>query len=85
MTYSMYDKLGRGDAGSMSKCLMPDGSVSGERPKVGGRMMVGSPYARTYSVQDYWCCTEIKEIISESKDEVVFRTRTGSIYTWSEF
>ena len=48
MTYSLYDKIGRGDCGPMSQCVMPDGTVS-VRPKVGGTMIVGSPYARTYA------------------------------------
>lgn len=84
MLYSLRDKLGRGDSGQMSNCLMPDGKIE-TRPKVGGRMQVGSLYARTYSNQDYWLTTEIKEIVSEKKNEVIFRTRTGSEYTWSEF
>ena len=84
MTYSLYDAKGRGDAGQMSNCIMPDGSVQ-KRPKVGGRMEVGSIFARTYSAQDYWMTTEIEEILSEKSDEVVFRTRTGSIYHWCEF
>ena len=84
MTYSLYDKLGRGDSGPMSECLFDDGRKE-VRPKVGGRMQVGSYTARTYSMQDYWLTTEIKEIVSEKKNEVIFRTRTGSEYTWSEF
>lgn len=84
MTYSLYDKAGRGDSGTMSDCIMRDGTAQ-RRPKVGGVMIVGSPYARTYQNQDYWMTTEIEEIISNDANEVIFRTRTGSIYTWSQF
>jgi hypothetical protein len=52
------------------------------RPRVGVAMRVGSVYARTYSAQDWWQTTVIQEIVSESENEVVFRTRSGSTYTW---
>ena len=84
MPYALYSTDGRGDSGPMSDCITRDG-IKTRHPRVGGCMMVGSPYARTYQAQDYWRTSEIMEIISKSKDEVVFRTRTGSIYTWSEF
>lgn len=85
MTYSLYKNNGHGgDSGPMSECVFPDGKKT-VRPTIGGRMMVGSPYARTYEAQDYWLTTEIEEILLEKPDEVVFRTRTGSIYHWCEF
>ena len=84
MPYSLYSTDGRGDSGPMSDCVTADG-VTTRRPRVGGCMMVWSPYARTYQAQDYWRTSKIVEILSEKGDEVVFKTYTGSIYTWSHF
>lgn len=86
--YSMYDTRGRGDSGEMSIALLHDDEgyfITHEhnaRPRVGVSMRVGSMYARTYQSQDWWQTTPIQEIISESENEVVFKTRNGSIYTW---
>lgn len=87
MNYWMYDKHGRGDSGGMSQAYRwPEGGGGLEveddaRPSVGVRMKVGSLYARTMQDQDWWMCSLVTEIISESENEVVFKTR-NSIYTW---
>lgn len=94
------ERDGAGDCGPMSTALVPVYDDAGKIvdvtyedravPRVGVAMRVGSPYARTYSGQDYWQTTLITEIIS---DEVVTREdyvdrvikfRTGnSVYTWT--
>ena len=57
-------------------------------------MIVGSPYARSYSAQDWWQTTIITEILEERTEEggieyVRFRTgnfKTGnSEYEWRKF
>jgi hypothetical protein len=52
------------------------------RPRVGVAMRVGSIIARSYQAQDWWQTTLIEEIIKDTPDEVIFKTRSGSIYTW---
>jgi hypothetical protein len=52
------------------------------RPRVGVAMRVGSIYARSYTAQDWWQTTLIKEIIEDTPDKVVFKTQSGSEYTW---
>lgn len=84
----MYDKRGRGDSGPVSMALRytkKDGieMVHDTRPLVGYAMRVGSLNARSYQSQDWWQTTPIEEIISETEDEVVFRTVNGSTYTWN--
>jgi len=86
--YAMYDKLGRGDSGGMSMAIWRD-KATGEiifrhdaRPEVGMSMRVGSISARSYSRQDWWQTTLVKEIISDTPDKVVFKTVNGSTYTW---
>jgi hypothetical protein len=78
---------GAGDAGRMSValCYKDDGSIQQEenaRPRVGVAMMVGSPFARTLEIQDWWRTSIILEILEESENQVVFKTITGSTYTW---
>ena len=83
---------GRGDSGPMCEILDAESyqPIPGEDyPKVGCGIRVGSPYGRTYSIQDWWQTSPITEIIEETiNDEgywtVRFKTRS-SIYTWKEF
>lgn len=90
MTYSMYrEKDNVGDSGTMSLAIYRDASgqiviEENARPRVGVSMRVGSQYARSFSAQDWWQTTLIEEIISETPDQVVFRTR-NSVYTWNQF
>lgn len=91
MRYSMYDTRGRGDAGPMSQALVPtfeDGKMTkldtedNARPRLGVAMRVGTFFSRSYSAQDWWQTTLIAEIVSDEPEKVVFRTRSGSTYTW---
>lgn len=84
---SMYDTRGRGDGGSMSVAMYvdDDGNMVYEhdaRPRVGVAMRVGSLYGRSFASQDYWQTTPVTEIVEDTPDRVVFKTRSGSIYTW---
>jgi hypothetical protein len=82
----MYDKKGRGDSGPMSVAIeAKNGTFSLEnnaRPRVGVAMRVGTMFARSYQAQDWWQTTPIAEIVKDTPEEVVFRTRSGSEYTW---
>lgn len=83
----MYDKRGRGDAGPMSIARWRDekGVIQQEdhaRPRVGVAMRVGSYLARSYQAQDWWQTTPVAEIVKDTPEEVVFKTRSGSEYTW---
>jgi hypothetical protein len=88
MRYWMYDKRGRGDSGPMSMALWRADKAGGvdfednARPRVGAAMRVGTMSARSYQAQDWWQTTPIAEIIKDTPEEVVFRTRSGSEYTW---
>lgn len=81
---------GAGDCGPMSLLLRRNKDTGEDeykrnaRPEVGWQMQVGSPYARTYSWQDYWHCTEITEILEERDNYVRFKTR-NSEYEWTQF
>jgi hypothetical protein len=101
MTYSLRrTRDGAGDSGPMSDLVIPTfdqdtGKVVDKeikhcaRPEVGGAMVVGSPYARTYSAQDYWQTTIITEILEERTEEdgtEYVRFKTGnSEYEWKSF
>jgi hypothetical protein len=83
----------------MSDAVTPIWDVNGKlvdkiieqngRPKVGAAMIVGSPYARTYSRQDWWQTTPITEILEERIEEdgtEYVRFKTGnSEYEWKKF
>jgi hypothetical protein len=101
MRYSLYrTRDGAGDSGPMSDAVTPIWDDNGKlvdkiveqnaRPKVGAAMVVGSPYARTYSRQDWWQTTPITEILDEWIDEETgddcVRFKTGnSVYIWKAF
>lgn len=86
MSYWMYDTRGRGDSGGMTMNLWQDGNEVkhdvGQRPRVGCAVRVGSVTARSYQHQDWWQTTPIKEILEDTPNKVVFKTLSGSIYTW---
>jgi hypothetical protein len=88
MTYWMFREDGCGDSGGMSVAIVPNADYThteyehNARPRIGVQMRVGSTYARTYQYQDYWSTTLITEIVSESEKEVIFKTKSGSVYTW---
>lgn len=84
---SMYDTRGRGDGGAMSMALYvgDDGELVYEhnaRPRVGVAMRVGSLNGRSFASQDWWQTTIIAEILEDTPEKVVFKTKSGSIYTW---
>jgi len=83
--YWMFDTRSRGDSGTMSQAYWFDnGEVKVEenaRPRVGVVMRVGSHYARSFQHQDWWQTTMITEIVSETDNEIVFKTK-NSTYTW---
>ena len=87
MSYWMYSEDGRGDQGGLSVRFSygKEGGIIAEQglpPKVGSWMRVGSVFGRSYVAQDWWQTNVIKKIIKKTKKEVVFETKSGSIYTW---
>ena len=81
-----------GDSGLLCEILDWESykPIPGETyPRVGCGVRVGSPYARTYSMQDWWQTTPIVEILEESVDKDGLRTcrfkTANSIYKWMEF
>ena len=82
----------RGDSGPMCEILDAESyqPIPGETyPKVGCGVRVGSYYARTYSMQDWWQTSPITEILEEGVDEngkrrMKFATK-NSTYLWKEF
>ena len=94
MTYSLRRTCDNaGDSGPMSQALIPDLNEDGSkvvkaednaRPRLGVAMRIGSYIARTYSTQDWWQTTLITEILSDTPNEVHFKT-TNSEYIWKEF
>jgi hypothetical protein len=87
MTYSLIkegDNL-TGDSGMMS-CLVykKEGEIVYEhdqKPRVGCVIRVGSHYARSYAMQDWWQTSLITEILEEKEGYVRFKTN-NSIYIW---
>ena len=82
----------RGDSGPMCEILDSESykPIPGETyPRVGCGVRVGSPYGRTYSMQDWWQTSPVTEILEEWIDNegyshVKFKTRS-STYLWKEF
>lgn len=90
---------GAGDSGLMSDLVIPTfdqdtGKVTAKeikhnaRPEVGGAMVVGSPYARSFTAQDWWQTTIITEILEERFEDdgtEYVRFKTGnSEYVWTK-
>lgn len=91
--YSLVREDGSaGDAGPMCEILDEENyrPIPGERyPRVGCGVRVGSMFARTYSMQDWWQTSPVTEILEESVDDegyrcVKFKTK-NSTYIWKEF
>lgn len=91
MTYSLSrEGDNAGDSGQMSRRIWPDRREDKDpTPIVGASLCVGSLYARTYAMQDYWTTTPVTEIVSSTDEKgeqvVVFKTRSGSTYKWRYF
>jgi len=58
-----------------------DAKLVAHRPTVGCKLLVGTVTAGMFSDRDYWVTTPITEIISETDDEIHFRTG-NSTYTF---
>ena len=74
------------DGGARSEAIAwnDDGTfkeIVSHRPTIGCSMLVGSVTARTYQHQDYWLTTEVLEILEDTEDVVVFKTK-NSVYEW---
>jgi hypothetical protein len=79
------DEPRSGDSGSMSlQVWMEDGKVQTApgKPIVGRAIRVGTPFGRSYSNQDWWQTSLVKEIIEETEEYVKFLTESGSTYEW---
>lgn len=97
MPYSLRrTRDGAGDSGQMSLAIHLNAGPGdkhvyedGGRPQVGAVMRVGSLFARTYSVQDWWQTTAITEILEERTEDdgtEYVRFKTGnSEYEWKHF
>ena len=104
MTYSLKrTRDGAGDSGPMSDAFFPvydeqdpekivDVTTEhNSEPKIGAAMRVGTPFARSYSAQDWWQTTLITEILEERTDPedpnfLYVRFKTGnSEYEWTRF
>lgn len=57
------------------------GNIVGHEPIVGCCLKVGTMTAGMFSTRDWWMTTPITEIISETEDEVRFKTG-NSTYTF---
>lgn len=76
------DRDGAGDSGPMLNAIWHDdeGNVQSEPNvlEVGKHVQCGSPYARSYSAQDWWLTTPVSEIIKQGEEDdikfVVFKT-----------
>ena len=77
---------GVGDSGSMSLQIWADSNLEVHakpgKPVVGRCIRVGSPFARSYSNQDWWQTSYVEEILEETETRVRFKTHSGSIYIW---
>lgn len=91
--YSLVrEKDGRGDSGPMCEILDAESYMpipNEDYPKIGCGVRVGSPYGRTYSMQDWWQTSPVTEILEETIDDkgywtVKFKTK-NSTYIWKEF
>lgn len=93
MRYKMFDQRGRGDTGLMSMAIVPTYDADtgkaidvqyehGARPRLGVAMRVGALYTSTFGTDTWWQTTLIKEIIEDTPNKVIFKTHSGSLYTW---
>jgi hypothetical protein len=84
MATLIRDRDGEGYSGSNVEAIDPVTlNVVAYEPKVGYCLKVGSVTAGTYSSRDWWMTTPITEIISESENEIKFKTANSS-YTFKK-
>ena len=74
---------GEGESGGSSEAIewnedLTYKGVKGYYPEIGCSMKVGSVTARSYSNRDWWMTTPITEIVSETDDEIKFKTQNSS-------
>jgi len=82
MATLIRDRDGEGYHGSNVQAIeFPGGKVVGHKPMVGYCLKVGTMTAGMFSSRDWWMTTPIVEIISETKDEIKFKTE-NSYYTF---
>ena len=77
------DRDGEGYYGSNVQALDPKDLTNcvGNKPMVGYCLRVGTITAGMFSTRDWWMTTPITEIISETEDEIKFKTK-NSTYTF---
>lgn len=81
MAILIRDRDGEGHHGSRVEAIDPEtGKVVGHEPMIGKCLLVGTVTAGTFSSRDWWCTSPITEIISETEEEMRFKTR-NSTYT----
>jgi hypothetical protein len=81
VAHLIRDRDGEGDSGPRVEALDPETrEVVGHEPTVGYCLLVGSLTASSFGNRDHWVTTPVTEIISDSEDEVRFKTG-NSVYT----
>ena len=82
MAILIRDRDGEGYSGCMVQALDPAdlSNCVGHEPMVGYCLKVGTMTAGMFSERDWWMTTPITEIISETDDEIRFKTG-NSTYT----
>jgi len=85
MASLIRDRDGEGYSGSLVQAIKfdgetPGGKVVGHEPIVGCCLKVGTMTVGMFTTRDWWMTTPITEIISETEEEVRFRTG-NSTYT----
>lgn len=82
--YLKRERDGAGDSGRMLNAINPNTAqveATGEII-VGCCVQCGSPFAGTYSKQDWWLTTPVTEILKVNEDATEVEFKTGnSIYT----
>lgn len=82
MSHLIRERDGEGYSGVRVEAIDPDsGEIAGHEPMVGKMLLVGTVTAGTFSTRDWWRTSPITEIVSESDEEVVFKTG-NSTYTF---
>lgn len=82
MAKLIRDRDGEGYYGSNVQAFDPEKNMElvGHEPMLGCCLKVGTMTAGTFSTRDWWMTTPITEIISETNEEIKFKTK-NSTYT----
>ena len=82
MATLIRDRDGEGYYGSRVEAIDPEtGKTVGHEPMVGKALLVGTVGTGTFTTRDWWLTTAITEIISETDEEIRFKTG-NSTYTF---